>query len=243
MAGRPDQGRAADHDRSRPLARQPGEDLEHRCRGAVHHRRARRRGRRLRPAERPGLGHPFDDRGRTLARHGLGGDPGLAEDALQCLGSALDADARLCRAAGAELPDRPERAQLPADCTVHPCRVAAERPAGNGDPARLRRRRRSDARLLAADDALGLRFFRAHGRRRPERCPLRRLRRLAHGVVDPPDQRRNGGSRRHPRSDEPARPDQSRLSLGLRLHCDHRLVPRPAASDRGLPRRPHPRRH
>ena len=42
---------------------------------------------------------------------------------------------------------------------------------------------------------------------------------------------------------EPARPDQPRLSLGLRLHRDHRLVPRPAASARRLPRGPDPRRH
>ena len=85
---------------------------------------------------------------------------------------------------------------------------------GTVDPAGLRRRHRSDARLLAADDALGLRLFGAHGRRRAERRALRRLRRLAHGLVDADDQRRHGRARRHPRGDEPARPDQSRLPSG-----------------------------
>ena len=120
-SGRPDQGRAAHHHRARPLARQSGQDLEHRRRRPVHHRRDRRRGRRLRPAQRRGLlDHPADDRGGDRRRHGLGGDPGFPEDALPGLRGALDPDAGLCRAAGAELPDRrpvegPERPQFPAD--------------------------------------------------------------------------------------------------------------------------------
>ena len=40
-----------------------------------------------------------------------------------------------------------------------------------------------------------------------------------------------------------ARADQSRFPLRLRLHRDHRLVPRPPQSDRRLSRRAHPRRH
>ena len=72
-------------------------------------------------------------RGRRV----LGGDPGVAEDALSRLRSALEPDAGLCRAAGAELPDRrpvegSERPQFPADPALHPGAVAAARAAGNG---------------------------------------------------------------------------------------------------------------
>ena len=76
----------------------------------------------------PGLlGHPADDRGRDSRRHGLGGDPGISQDALPRLRGAVDPDARLCRPAGAQLPDRrpvegPERPQFPADAAVQPGR-------------------------------------------------------------------------------------------------------------------------
>ena len=63
---------------------------------------------------------PAHDRSRDTRRHGLGGDPGVAQDTLPRLGGALDPDARLCRDAGAELSGRrpvegPERPQFPAD--------------------------------------------------------------------------------------------------------------------------------
>ena len=57
------------------------------------------------------------------------------------------------------------------------------------------------------------------------------------------DQRRHGRTRRHSRGVEPAGTDQPRLSLRLRLHRDHRLVPRPPPSGRRLLRRADPRRH
>ena len=142
MGRRDDQGRAAHHHRPRPLARQPGQDLEHRRRRPVHHRRDRRRGRRLRPAQRRGLlDHPADDRGGDRRRHGLGGDPGFPEDALPGLRGALDPDAGLCRAAGAELLDRrpvegPERPQFPPDPAADGRPAIAPRPARNRDSAR-----------------------------------------------------------------------------------------------------------
>ena len=37
------------------------------------------------------LGHPADDRGGDRRRHGVGGDPGVPEDALPRLRGALDA--------------------------------------------------------------------------------------------------------------------------------------------------------
>ena len=119
-----DQGGAAHHHRARPLARQSGEDLEHRRGRTVHHRRADRGGGRLRHARRAGLRRDSgDDRSGDLRRHGLGGDPCGPADAVQRLGSAVHPDARLRRDAGAELSDRrpvegPERAQLPADGAV-----------------------------------------------------------------------------------------------------------------------------
>ena len=128
----------------------------------------------------------------------------------------------------------------PLTAPPRPCRTSF---FGTVVPPGLRRRHRADAGLLGAPVPLGLRLLGAHRRRRPERRALRRLRRLAHGVVDADDQRRHGGPCRHPRGDEPARADQPRLSVGLRLHRDHRLLPRPAASDRRFPRGPDPRRH
>ena len=89
-------------------------------------------------AERAGiLDHPADDRGRRFSAAWPGRRSRPSQDALQRLGGALHPDAGLCRAAGAQLSDRrpvegPERPQLPADRAVHPGRVAAERPAGNG---------------------------------------------------------------------------------------------------------------
>ncbi len=249
MGRRADQGGAAHPDRARPVARQPGQDLEHRRRRAVCDRRARRRWRRLRDAGCAELRRDSaDDRGGRAGRHGVGGDPGVSQDALSRLGSALDPDAGLCGDAGPELSDRrtlegPERPQLPADAAVHRGPDLAPRHPRNRRPARVRRRHCADARLLGADDALCLRLFGAHRRRRPERGALRRLRRRPHRLVDAHDLGRHGGPRRHSRGDEPARPDQPRLSLRLRLHRDHRLVPRAAASARRLPRRPHPRGH
>ena len=62
--------------------------------------------------------------------------PALLKTRYRRLGGALDPDARLCRAAGAQLSgQRPvegsERPQLPADGAVHPGQVAAARAAGN----------------------------------------------------------------------------------------------------------------
>src|SRR5271165_2417259 len=247
MGGRPDQGRAANHHRAGLISRQPGQDLEHRRGGPVCHRGANRSGRRLRPARRACLHRDSrHDRGGHSRRHGLGRRAGASEDAVSRLGSAVHADARLCRDAGAELPDRrpvegPERAQLPPDAAVHSGADIAQRHPRHSRPSGLRRRYRADPDLLAPPSAVGVRLLGAHGRRRAERRALRRLRRLAHGVVDLDDQRRHGRPRRHPRGDEPARPDQPRFPLRLRLHRHHRLVPRPAASGRRLLRRPHPR--
>ena len=120
-----DQGGAAHHHRAGLIARQSGQDLEHRRRGAVHHRRAGGRGRRLRFARCARLlGHPADDRGGDCGRHGLGGDPGVFEDALPGVRGAVHLDAGLCRAAGSQLSgqrpvERSERPQFPADPAVH----------------------------------------------------------------------------------------------------------------------------
>ena len=56
--------------------------------------------------------------------------------------------------------------------------------AGTAIPPGLVVAIRADARVLGADVALGLRLLGAHGRRGAERRALRRLRRLAHGLVD-----------------------------------------------------------
>ena len=68
---------------------------------------------------------PADDRGGHRGRHGVGGDPGLLEDALPGVRGAVDPDAGLCRAAGAQLSGQrpvegPERPQFPADAAIHP---------------------------------------------------------------------------------------------------------------------------
>ena len=133
-----DQGRAADHHRARPVARQSRQGLEHRRRGPVHHRRAVRRGRRASPAatRKASWIIPLMIARRHCRRRGLGGDPGAAADALPRQRDAVEPDAGLCRAAGAELSRRrpvegPERPQLPADAAAHRRPDAAARRSRN----------------------------------------------------------------------------------------------------------------
>ncbi len=105
-----------------------------------------------------------------VGRHGLGGDPGVLEDALPGVRGAVDPDAGLCRAAGAQLSGQrpvegPERPQLPADPAVHAGAAPAARHSRNRHSAGPRRRHRADARFLGAHGALGLRLFGARRRR------------------------------------------------------------------------------
>ena len=69
-------------------------------------------------------------------RDGVGRDPGVAEDALSRVRSAVDADAGLCRAAGAQLSGQrpvegPERPQFPPDPAADGRATIAARHTGN----------------------------------------------------------------------------------------------------------------
>ena len=85
---------------------------------------------------------PLMMRGRDRGRHGLGGDPGIPQDALPGLRGAFDADAGLCRAAGAQLSDRgpvegSERPQFPPDPAADRRAAIAACPARNRSSAGL----------------------------------------------------------------------------------------------------------
>ena len=91
---------------------------------------------------------------------------------------------------------------------------------------------RAGAGVLARDGALGIRAWRQDRRRGAEGRALRRLQDLQRDLEHAADLRRDGWTRGRSGSDDAIRPAQPRLPLGLRLHRDHRLVPRPAAPHR-----------
>src|ERR1700733_11772810 len=113
----------------------------------------------------------------VLGGRGSAAAPGVFENALPGVRSAVDPDAGLCRAAGPQLSSqRPvegsERTQFPADPAVHAGATPSPRHCGNRHSARPRRGHSADAHFLAARDALGLRLFGPHRRRRAQRRAL-----------------------------------------------------------------------
>ncbi len=118
------------------------------------------------------------------------------------------------------------------------CRAAADDPRGHAPASRRRRRAAGRGRRLGRDDPDRDRL------RDQGRGPgaggrgLRRLRSQPDDLALPLDQRRARRARRAVRDRGPDRPADPGADAGLRLHRDHRRVPRQAASARHHPLRP-----
>ena len=119
------------------VARQSGQDLEHRRRRPVHHRRARRRGRRLRAAQRRGFWIiPLMIAAGIVGGMAWAAIPACLKTRFRVSEVLSTPDAGLCRAAGAELSDRrpvegSERPQFPPDPAADRGAATAPCPARN----------------------------------------------------------------------------------------------------------------
>src|SRR6056297_615245 len=244
----PDQGGAADPDRHRPVARVQGRHLEYRGRGAIHHRRDLRGGLRAcllavrKPADLSRHGHRGADRWL-----GLGDDPRHSQDTLPHQRNPRLAVAGLRGRGdpglgGDELAQEPRRDGLsgkPEPLT----------PSRHRQPGGLRRNRHAlgrSRRLHRRDRGLCADEPPRSGLPDPPRGTGAARRTLLGRGPGPPRAalprhlRRARGCRGPVRGFRSGRPDLHRFQRGLRLHRDHRGLPRAPAPDRYPVRRaPH----
>ena len=191
MAGRADQGRAAHHHRARPVARQSGQDLEHRRRRASTSsaRWPARASPSLCPTRQGFWVIPLMIAAGIVGGMAWAAIPAFLKtryrvsEVLSTLMLVYVAMQVLNYLIGGPWKD-PNGHNFPQTPPFTAAAAPAPRHPRNRHSAGLRRRHRADARVLGAHDALGLRLLGAHRRRRAERRALRRLRRLAHRLVD-----------------------------------------------------------
>ena len=235
-------GDAARPVRARARRLLPGERLEHRRRGPVPPRRDHRRRRRpVRHDARhrgPAVG---DDAGGLdgghPGRHGVGVDHRAAAGPLQRERDPGQPDARVRGAAAPQLSrvravEGPAGFQLPADQDLRRGDAAAELGAAVAAARRLRDHARARGGVLGVHVPRVPRLPAAGRRARTRRGALCGILGPDRAVDRAPRLRRDGGARWRDGGGGTAAPTHATRVDRLRLHRDHRLFRRPAASGR-----------